>query len=306
VDLLDKMATYVRVAEAGSLSAASKQLNLSPAAVSRQIAALEAELGAPLLLRTTRRMVITPAGRRYYERCLRILREVDEAQAVGRADALSGLLKVSAPVSFGLACVVPHMRALMVDHPGLRLDLRLEDRLVDLVLEGVDVAIRVGSAPRESTEIVARRIGSFRRVLVASPDYLRRRGEPRTPEALAKHDALAYVGGPGADVWTLRGDDREARVQMNATFVSNAPHAVRELAMAGAGIALLPAWFIPEQIERRQLRVVLPSWETAPVLVNALHRIDQRGAPRVLTLIEHLRAAYPAEAAPSKIHAAKG
>ena len=156
--LLDKMATYVRVIEAGSFSAAAKQLRVSSAAVSRQIATLEAELGAPLLARSTRRMAVTSAGRRYYERCLRILRDVDEAQAIGRGEGLDGLLLVSAPVTFGLARVVPHVHSLLTKHPGLRVDLRLEDRLIDLVLEGVDVAIRVGGELPESTGLVAHRI----------------------------------------------------------------------------------------------------------------------------------------------------
>lgn len=292
MDLFEKMATYVRVVEAGSFSAAAKQLRISSAAVSRQIAGLESELGAALLVRTTRRMVLTPAGSRYYERCLRVLREVEEAQAAGRGDAWSGLVKVNAPVTFGLACVVPHVHALMAEHPGLRIDLHLEDRLVDLLFDGVDVAIRVGSMPPESTEIVAHELLSFRRVLVASPQYLKRKGEPRTPEALAKHDALTYAAGAQAEAWRLISEEREARVHLNVVFRCNALHAVRDLARSGAGVALLPAWLVTEEVERGALRVVLPSWKSAPVRVNALHRSEHRGAPRVVTLIEHLRAAY--------------
>lgn len=292
MDLFDKMGTYVRVVEAGSLSAAAKQLRISSAAVSRQIAALEADLGAALLLRTTRQMVVTPAGRGYYERCLRVLREVEEAQAVGRGDGWSGLLTVNAPVTFGLAGVVPHVHALMTKHPRLRIDLHLEDRLVNLLVEGVDVAIRAGGTPPERTEIMAHRICSFRRVLVASADYLRRRGEPKTPEALAKHDALTRAVGSEAEAWTLSDGDREARVQLNIAFRCNALHAVRHLAESGAGIALLPAWFVAAEVERGQLRMVLPSWQTAPVAVHALHRVEHRGAPRVRAFVDHLRAAH--------------
>ena len=315
MDLFERMATYVRVVEAGSLSAAAKQLRISSAAVSRQIAALEAELHGPLLLRTTRRMAITPAGRRYYERCLRILLDVEEAQAVGRGDALPGLLKVNAPITFGLACVVPHVHALLAKHPGLRLDLQLEDRLVDLLLDGVDVAVRVGDGLPETTEIVAHRISSFRRVIVASPDYLKQKGEPRTPEALAKHAALARASGREAESWLLRSEEREARVWLNVSFRSNALHAVRELATSGAGIALLPAWFVTDEVARGALRVILPSWETPLVTVNALHRVELRGAPRVTAFIEHLRAALdgmglsrarPEPASPKAPRAARG
>jgi DNA-binding transcriptional LysR family regulator len=292
MDLLEKMATYVRVVEAGSFSAAAKQLRISPAAVSRQISSLEDELRVPLLRRTTRKMSITPAGRRYYERCLRILREVEDAQALGRTGATEGLLSISAPVTFGLACVVPHLSSFMSAHPGLRVELRLEDRLIELALEDVDVAIRVGSVLPDSTDVIAHELMSFRRVLVAAPVYLKKHGEPRTPEALAKQDALAYPSGDALDSWILVHQEREVRVRVNAVFRSNAPSALRALAIDGIGIAMLPAWFVDEDLERRALRLVLPGWETEPVAVHALHRREHRGSARVRALVEHLRAAY--------------
>jgi DNA-binding transcriptional LysR family regulator len=294
MDLLDKMATYVRVVEAGSFSAASKQLRISAAAVSRQVAVLEGDLRVTLLARSTRRMAVTPAGRRYYERCLRVLREVDDAQAVGRGKALDGPLRITVPVTFGLARVVPHMRALMRKHPALRIDLRLEDRLVDLALEGVDVAVRVGSAPAETTEVVAHRLMSFQRILVASPTYLKRKGEPRTPEALAKHDALSYPVGGASDGWTLTDGTREVRVRVNDTFRSNALHAVRELAAEGAGIALLPEWLVADDVQRRALRVILARWRTESVGVHAIYRTAHRGSSRIRALIDELRIAYAA------------
>jgi DNA-binding transcriptional LysR family regulator len=292
MDLLEKMGTYVRVVEAGSLSAAAKQLRVSSAAVSRQITTLEDEVGVPLLLRTTRRMAMTPAGRTYYERCLRVLREVEVAQAVGRGDSLDGLLTVSASLTFGLSRVAPHVHALMKKHPGMRIDLRLDERVIDLIGEGVDVAIRVGMPPPESTGLVAHRLTTFRRVLVATPAYLKKRGEPKTPEAVAKHDALTHASERGPDGWTLQCDDREARVEPNVLFRSNALYAIRELALEGAGIALLPDWLVEDDVARGSLRVVLPGWEAGLVTVNALHRTEHRGAPRVRTFIEHLRRTY--------------
>jgi DNA-binding transcriptional LysR family regulator len=288
MDLLEKMATYVRVVEAGSLSAAAKQLRISPAAVSRQVAALERELRAPLLRRTTRRMSVTPAGRSYYERALRVLREVDDAQAIGRTAATAGLLSVSAPVTFGLACVVPQLSSFMTAHPGMRLELRLEDRPIDLALEGIDLAVRVGGAPPDSTDVIAHELMSFRRVLVAAPSYLKSHGTPGTPEALAKHDALAGA----VDSWTLVGGERESRVRLNVVFRSNAPSALRMLAVDGRGVAMLPEWFVEDEIERGALRVVLRGWETEPVPVRGLHRREHRGSAGVRALLEHLRAAY--------------
>jgi len=294
MDLLDKMATYVRVIEAGSFSAAARQLRISSAAVSRQIATLEAELGVTLLARSTRRMAVTANGRQYYEQCLRVLREVDKAQLVGRGALVDGLIQLNAPVTFGLARIVPHLHGFMKSHPGVRVDLRLEDRLVDLALEGVDVAIRVGSPTSASADLVARELLVYRRILVASPVYLKRHGEPASPEALAKHDTLAHVAGMPTDTWTLTCAGREARVRLNIAFRCNALHAVRELAVTGAGVALLPEWFVVDQVRRRALRVVLPGWQTEPVTVSALYRLQLRGSPRVRALIAHLQAAYGA------------
>jgi DNA-binding transcriptional LysR family regulator len=297
MDLLDKMATYVRVVEAGSFAAAGKQLRISSGAVSRQIAALEGDLGRTLLRRSTRRMEITAEGRRYYEACLRVLREVEEAQVTGRGTSHE-VLQVTAPVTFGLERVVPHMAGLMAKHPGLRVDLRLEDRLLDLALEGVDVAIRVGNPPSPTADVIAHPLTSFRRLLVASPAYLRKRGEPKTLEAVAKHDALTYSAPGLADTWTLLDGAREARVRLNVVFRSNAPHAVRELATAGAGIGLLPEWLVAEQTLSETLRVVLPSWRSAPVGVYALHRTEHRSTRAVRALVDHLRAVYLGTALP--------
>ncbi len=292
MDLLDKMATFVRVVEAGSFSAAAKQLRVSSPAVSRQIATLEAELRASLILRSTRRMVVTEAGRSYYERCLRVLKEVDDARSAVRGGAYEGRLQVTAPVAFGLSCVVPHVTALMTEHTGLSIELLLEDRLADLALEGVDVAIRVGRTPPDSTELVAHRLLTFRRVIVAAPEYLKRKGEPKTPEALAKHDALAYPVGSIADMWSFSDGERTARVRIDPVFRCNAIEAVLELALKGRGIALLPEWRAAEAVKRRALRVLLPEWHGALVSVNAIHRTEQRGAPRVRMLIDYLRSAY--------------
>jgi len=292
MDLLEKMATYVRVVEAGSFSAAARQLRISPGAVSRQITTLEAELRVSLLRRTTRKMSITASGRSYYERCVRILREVEDAQGIGRSAATEGLLSVSAPITFGLARVVPLLSSFMAARPGLRVDLRLEDRLIDLTLEGVDVAIRVGTVLPDRTDIIAHELMSFRRVLVASPSYLKRRGEPRTPEALAKHDAVSYPFADALDSWNLLGKDREVRVRLNVVVRSNAPSALRALAIDGLGIALLPGWFVEDEVERGALRILLRGWETSPVAVHALHRREHRGLARVRAFVDHLRSAY--------------
>lgn len=292
MDLLTKMSTYVRVVEAGNLSAAAKQLGLSAAAVSRQLTTLEDEVGAQLVARTTRSMTVTPSGRSYYERCLRILRDVEDAQAIGRATGLEGALKISAPVTFGLASVVPRLRALASRQPSLRLDIRLDDRLIDLVLEGVDVAIRVASEPPISHEIVAHRIYAWRRILVASPAYLKRHGVPKTPAALARHEALSHTIDVAAQTWQLVNGAYSERVDVGVRCSSNAGHVLRDLAIDGAGIAMLPPWFVADDLANKRLRVILPGWGSELIAAHAIYRSMHRNEQRVRVLIEHLRASY--------------
>ncbi|EAU65813.1 transcription regulator [Stigmatella aurantiaca DW4/3-1] len=292
MDLLVRMATFVRVIEAGSLSAAAKQLRLSTAAVSRHVTALEQEVATPLLARTTRRMTVTVAGQQYYERCLRVLREVDEAQSIGRDGRLEGLLRISLPVTVGFLSGASLLRSLVGKHPGLRLDVRLEDRLIDLVLEDVDVAIRVAAKPPLSTEIVARPLSRWHRVVVASPAYVRRHGKPKTSAALAAHESISPVRDAATEVWTLLNGAATARVRMKVRCSCNAGHLLRELALDGLGVALLPHWFVAADLQNKRLRQLLPGWQSEPVEVYALYRASRRHEPRVRVLVEHLRAAY--------------
>jgi DNA-binding transcriptional LysR family regulator len=289
MDLLDKMSTFVRVIEAGSISAAARQLGLSAAAVSRQISTLEEQVRVPLLMRTTRRMTLTEAGQRYYAHCLRILREVEDAQAIGIPGVVQGTLTVSAPVTLGIACIAPHVPPLLAKHPGLNVDLRLEDRVVDLVAEAVDVAIRTLPPPVTHT-IVAHPLMSYRRVLVGSPTYLRRRGEPKQPEDLSDHDAVSDARDSGLRVtWAVRRFRHERRGQPVVRLRCNARYAVRDAALQHVGLALLPQWLVEDDVKRNRLRIVLRQWEFERTRVNALHRVELRGTPRVRIFVEHLR-----------------
>jgi len=292
MDLLAKMATYVRVIEAGSLSTAAKQLRLSVASVSRQIAALEGEIGAPLLARTTRRMTVTAVGQDYYERSLRILRDVDEAQSIGPRGGVDGVLRLSMPVTIGFLSGMSLFRALLVRHPELRLDLRLEDRVVDLVLEHVDVAIRVAPKLPLSTEVVAHPLSTWHRVLVAAPSYLRRRGEPRTPAALGNHDALSSARDVTTERWTLTDGDTTTQVRIATRHACSAGQMLRELALDGQGIALLPHWYVAGDLEAHTLRRVLPKWQSEAVVVHALYRAARRNEQRVRVTLDHLRSTY--------------
>lgn len=298
MDALSQMRTFTRVVDAGSLSGAARALRLSLAAVSRQVSALETDLGATLLLRTTRRLTVTDAGRRYYAHCLRVLREVEDARAsVARDGAVRGRLSVTAPVTYGLARVAPSMAGLLARHPALTIDLVLEDRVVDLVAEGVDVAIRAGAPPPDSTSLVAHALATYERVLVASPAYLEQRGVPRSPDALASHQALVHLPGDGrASTWRFVREGKEQVAEIKAALRTNALFALRGAALDGIGIALLPDWLVERDLAARRLRVLLRDYRTPPVVVSALYRTELRGSPRILALVDHLKGARFARA----------
>lgn len=295
MDLLDQMATFVRVVEGNSLSAAARARRLSLPAVSRQLRALEADLGATLVVRSTRRLHVTDAGRRWYEHCARILREVDEARAdVREAKTARGRVVVSASLTFGAVVIAPRLVALAEKHPSLAIDLRLEDQLVDLVGEGVDVAVRAGSPPPDSTAFVAHPFATMRRVMVAAPGYLRAHGTPKTLRELADHACLVQVTPAGAVVrWQLVGGGNAAvqTVDVRGAIRTNAPIVLRDVAIAGGGVAYLPDWLVADAIATGALRRVLPERASAPITAWAIHRAELRGAPRVKAFVDAMREA---------------
>ena len=262
MDLLAQMVTFVRVVETGSLSAAARAQKLSLPAVSRQLRALEEDLDASLISRSTRRLAVTDAGQRWYEHCVRILNELDNARgAVG--ESVRGTLVVSAAVTLGINRVVPRLAALIQRHPGLSIDLRLEDRLIDFAADAVDVAVRGGVPPPDTAAVIARPLMSFRRVVVASNGYLRRRGTPKEPDQLARHDCLIQSRSSGAcDTWRLvRGTDVRS-VNVRGALRTNAPLVMRSLACQGAGLAFLPEWLVDKDLADKRLRRVLADWNS--------------------------------------------
>jgi DNA-binding transcriptional LysR family regulator len=291
MDLLAQMQTFVHVVEAGSLSAAARACRLSLPAVSRQLSSLERELGAALIARSTRRLHVTAAGRSWYEHCVRILRDVEDARdSIGRSRALRGQLTVSASFTYALCHVLPRLSALTGRHPELRIDLRLEDQMVSLVGEGVDVAVRAGAPPPQSTSFIAHPLAQFRRVAVATPGYLRRHGKPRNPDELARRECLVQLGSQGPlTTWSFERGGELEQVQVRGALRVSAPIAVRELARAGLGVALLPEWLVQEDIEQQRLVRLLEDFQTPLISAWAIHRTELRGVARVRALISALR-----------------
>lgn len=293
MDLFEQMRTFTRVVEAGSLSAAARDRGLSLAATSRQLGALEAELGATLIVRTTRRLQITEPGRRWYEHCVRVLASLEDARAdVAERGAVRGTVVISAPITLGVACVVPRLERLAREHPRLVVDLRLEDHPIDLVADNVDVAVRGGLAPPDSPSVIAHDLGAFRRVAVAAPAYLARRGTPKHPSELARHDILVQHGLSSTfSAWRFVRGDELVEVRAEGRLHSTAPMVLRDWAAAGAGIALLPQWLVPKG-RAAPLRRILPEWTTPEIGSWALHRIELRGARRIRVTVEALSALF--------------
>lgn len=290
MDLLQQMATFVRVVETGSLSSAARAEKLSLAAVSRQLRALEDDLGASLVARSTRRLRITDPGRRYYEHCVRVLGEIEDARASVRSSRLvAGPLVVSAAISIGSHFVVPKIGPLVRAHPKLVVDLRLEDRVVDLVGDAVDVAIRGGVTPPDSASVVARSLLTFERVVVASPAYLRRRGTPKDPVDLGHHDCIVQQGSVDASTaWQLVRDGEARSIRIPGVVRTNAPLAILDLARQGVGVALLPRWLVDRDLAEGRLRHVLSHWCSPPITVYALYRSDLRSSPRLEAFLSAL------------------
>jgi DNA-binding transcriptional LysR family regulator len=296
MDLLSRARTFVRIVEAGSLSAAARSFRLSLPAVSRQVQTLEEELGVKLLQRTTRSLRLTEAGRRFHEHAIRLVHEADAALAsVQESRAVRGPVVVSASVTLGILRIVPGLSALTREHPALELRLRLEDRSADLVSEGVDIAVRAGMELPSSTGLVAVPLARFERHLVASPAYLKRNGTPKNVAALARHAAV--LGMDSGSDWSFFEDGQEARVSVRPSLRVSTLLGVREAVLADLGLALLPNFVVATQLESGALKAVLPSAKLAPVTSHALYRVEQRGSPRLQAVLGYLQRALPFDAA---------
>jgi DNA-binding transcriptional LysR family regulator len=293
MDLLGRARTFVRVVETGSLSAAARSLGVSLAAVSRQIGSLESELGTALLMRTTRSQRLTDAGQRFLDHAVRLVREADAALASVRGEAhVSGELTVAASVTLGVLRILPSLPAFLTAHPALRLELRLEERAVDLVGDGVDVAVRAGLALPDATGIVALPLATYRRFVVAAPKFLRTHGTPRDVASLVGRAAV--VGARAGSSWELVDEDGATRsVAMDVKLRVGTLIGVRDAAIAGLGLAVLPEFVVADAIAARSLRVVLPRAKLRPVSVHAIHRTESRGSPRIRAFVAHLRSTMP-------------
>lgn len=289
MDPLAGMAVFARVVEEKGFTAAARSLNLSKAAVSKQVARLEDRLGVRLLNRSTRRLGLTEAGRDYYERAQRILAEVEDAEqaASSRLVHPRGLLRVNAPVSFGQSYLTPILPGFMQRWPELKVELTLIDRFVDLIDEGFDLAVRV--AVPGSSPLIARRLCAARHVVCAAPSYLAARGTPQRPADLARHDCLLYSYLTSGDEWRFLGPDGRAfGVRVDGPLRANNGDALRHAAAAGLGVLYAPDFLVAELLGSGGLVPVLADWRTPELLIQAVYPPGRPLGAKVRVFIDFL------------------
>ncbi len=284
------MRIFARVVEAGSFSAAGRQLGVAPSSVSRQIGDLEDELGARLFHRTTRKLSLTEAGRLYYERAVRILVQVDEAKlAVSQTDGSpTGILRLAAPASVGRLHIVPALPAFQERFPAVQVVLSVTDSLVDLVDGGFDLAVRVGR--QRDSSLIAKKIGSARRFVSASPTYLERAGVPKAPADLLAHNCLTFRSHPGSNPWRFRGPRGTSEVRVSGSLFVNDGDALCAAAVAGLGLILVPEWLTGIEIGRGRLREVLPEYRCVPEVtpLYAVYPHQRYLPPKVRAFVDFL------------------
>ena len=284
---LADIAVFVRVVERGSFTLAADDLGVSRAVVSKYLSRLESRLGARLLHRTTRRLSLTEAGAALFEASRGALERIDEAQeAVAQLQsAPRGRLRVSAPMSFGILHLGPAIADFSRKHPEISLDLRLDDRFVNLVEEGFDVAIRIGQL-RDSS-LVARKLAHTRSIACASPDYLAQQGEPETPEDLAAHDCLVYSYLSTANVWRFTGPDgREIPVAVSGAYRVNNGIVLAEAAVAGRGILMAPTFYTAHYVRAGKLKPILTRYGLPELGIHAVYAQRAHVPPKVRAFVD--------------------
>lgn len=284
---------FARVVTAGNMSAAGREMGLSPAVVSKRISHLEERLGARLFQRTTRQLTLTEAGQGFYDRVVNILAGIEEAEAyVTRRNAIPrGTLRVTIPTAFGRMHIAPYLGKFLEQYPDMRLDLELSDNFIDIVGEGFDAAIRI--AELEDSSLVARKLAPSHRVICAAPGYLEKVGKPESLADLAKHNCLTAAA---QEVWRLQGPDGPVSVRVNGNIRTNSTEVVRESVIAGLGVALRSTWDVGAELKSGRLQIVLPQYHESPrVAVYAVYPCRQFIPAKLRVFIDYLSNLYGPE-----------
>ena len=292
MDILAGMRLFTRVADTGSFSAVAHETGGTQPTVSRTVAALEAHLGVRLLNRSSRAVTLTDDGRLFYSQAHRALEAVTEAEnGVGRRRGLpTGLLRLGTPVAFGRLHVAPRLHEFLARYPDVEVELLMNDAFVDLVGEGVDLAVRVGDLSDPS--LIARRIGTTRRVTVATPSYLERFGVPMVPADLTQHQCIVYTRLATGSRWHFEGGNGPQTVDVRGRFSTDNSEAVREGVLSGVGIAVVPVWHFTDEIERDRVRILLRDYEPRQLPIHAVYSSRRQLAAKVRAMIDFLAEAF--------------
>ena len=299
MDRLNAMQAFVRVVQSGSFSAVARETNTTQSNVSKQVAALERDLGAQLLSRTTRSLALTEAGERYFEQARRLVAEIAEAEAELRQgeQQLSGWLRVAASVGYGRLMLLPRVKSFLANHPNVKIDLKLNDGFIDLVEAGVDVAIRIGELA-DST-LVASRIGTTKRVLIASRSYLRSLPKglkvPREPNDLLDHNCIVYSELATQNAWTFTAGPgacapvgSQITIHAKGNLQTNSSEVIRASVLSGMGIGYSPTWLFEDEMEKGDLQVLLPDWPTPTLPVHIVSPPQRRQSAKVQAFVRYL------------------
>lgn len=304
MDRLLAMQTFVRVVETGSFSAVAREQSSTQSAISKQVAGLEKYLGVRLLVRTTRAVTTTEDGLRYFEETRRLVAEIGEAESQLRRGerALSGLLRVATSVGFGLRVLLPHVRSFMLNNPDVIVDLRLDDGFVDLVEQGIDVAVRIGTLADSS--LVARRIATSQRMLVAGRKYLERLGPgqslPRIPQDLLQHSCLLYTELGTRNQWEFStADGSTVSVRVHGPLLTNNSEALRSCLRDGLGICYIPDWLISDLLASGEVIELMKDWLVKPIPVHLVSPAARKHSAKVRAFGDHVASILSSPSRPS-------
>ncbi|VAW92232.1 Transcriptional regulator, LysR family [hydrothermal vent metagenome] len=289
--------SFMAVVEAGSFKHAAEKLDASTAAVSRRVSALENALGIKLLNRTTRQIDLTDAGKQFYDDLQNIFCSLDEAEERLLQDnkTVKGHLRIAAPLSFGTMCLAPVLPDFMKRYPELQVQLQLEDRLIDIVSEGIDIAIRIGIA--EDSSLVASCIASIPRVFCASPAYLEQHGKPESPSDLATHNCLHYNHISMKEEWSYLKAEKMHKLDVTGTLSTNNGEVLRDAAIGGIGITLLPTFIVANALQTGTLKSILTQYCPKPFELYAVRPSRQFTPVRIKRLIGYLKEVFENDAA---------
>jgi len=293
MDKLSAIQTFVRVSETGSFSAVARELGTSQSSVSKSVAALEKYLGTQLLSRTTRSISLTEEGERYFEEVRRLVAEIQDAEFALRKGKhqLSGNLRVAASVGYGRKVLMPFIGEFLTKHPDVKLDLNLNDGFIDIVEQGIDVAIRIGDLPDSS--LLAKRIGTTHRALMASKSYVKKInktiGIPKIPADIEGHPCVIYNGVQSKNIWEfISKDGSSIKVRVGGNFQSNSSEAIRAAGISGMGLCYSPTWLFDEELKSGEIIILLEEWTMNPLPIHAVYPLQRKNSPKVKAFVDLL------------------